>query len=305
MLRLYTCLLILALTACTKTTTPPDAGGEGGGQSGAGGGSSAGGPGGGGGEGGAGGGMRPRIEFVDRQSGTPDLSSLVPTTAVVMRQFTCDDAVAAGSMPVADVAGAAGEQLVIKPAGSPCSFHLVHRAGTAESPLSSQPAGYLIASARLSGGVRVACASEEQHHAVAGTPNLFETDSVQARCWASSTTAFSASTVAVTAEADWAAWVKDVSPHATRVGAWTLTWVRDSTFQFGTMTDHGRPATDGVYETVLVWDGTALTAETAVKVSSVTNPFAGAPVTRWEPTPQDVSDLGGFIDFRGLGDAGP
>ena len=286
---------------CTKVGPMVD-GGEAGGAGGSSGG--AGGSAGGAGEtGGASGGER--ISFVDRTSTVPDPASLQPVAAKVERQFTCDMGAIGQEWLASSVQAAPNEQLVIRPAAAPCEFHLMFRAGTALSPLSREPAGYLMTAARrFPSGLRLVCASEESHHGVPNSTLLRETDGVSVRCWASVTTAFSGSIVAVAGGTDWAAWVTGVREHPSRPGAYVLTWVRDFTFQVATMTDVGRPATDGVYETTLTWDGVKLTAEPAVKVSSVTNVLASAPVTGWEPTPQDVRDLSGFIDFSRL-DGGP
>lgn len=215
-----------------------------------------------------------------------------------LRRFTCNAGAVSNAEPIADVAGTTDEALIIKPVGAPCAFDLVYRAGTNDSPLSVQPAAYLIAvSRRFVDGVRVACASEVIHTPTPGSATEREVGDVNIRCWASATTSFTATTLAVQGGSDWAAWARALEPSATQSGVYKLTWARDFTFQFLNMSDQGRPSTDGVYEVELTWNGTTLVAGPTVKVSSRTNPFAGAPPGEWIPTAQEVRELGGIIPF--------
>jgi hypothetical protein len=237
--------------------------------------------------------------YLDRPSGPIDPSTITELEVEVQRGFTCNPAAVGPAMKVADVEGAPGEELVIKPAGADCRFHLVHRTGEQESAVSAQGAGYLVAVARrFADGVRVICASEVEHHA-GGTGALREVDSVPVRCWASASTSFSVSTVAVPPATDWAAWVRELKPHPTRANAYVLEWAHDFTFQFFNMSDKGRPSTDGLYETVLVWSGTSLTPEPAAKTGARLNPYDGQATRPWTPTPEEMSEFGSFIPFDG------
>lgn len=281
--------VVMLLTACPATVARDDAGaGEGGGaggSTGSGGGTSAG-----------------RLLFIDRTSGVPDPASLSEPDVTVTRDFECDESDLGAGTAIAETAGAPGEELVIRRTSTPCTFDLLYAAGGPMSKLSPQPSGYLFAAAaRFSDGVRVACASEISHH---GAATQRVADAVGVRCWASVTTAFTVSALAVAPAADSAAWVRSLAKHPTRPQAYVLGWARDFSFSVMNMGDRGRPATDGLYHTVLVWNGSSLVAEPATKVSPVTNPFASIPTTVWEPTAQDIRDTSGFIDFSGL-DAGP
>lgn len=237
--------------------------------------------------------------YIDRPSEPIDPSTITELEVKVQRGFTCSPAAVGAAMKVADVEDAPGEELIIKPAVLGCRFNLLHRTGAQESAVSAQSGGYLVAVARrFADGVRVICASEVNHHAV-GTGALREVDSVPVRCWASASTSFTVSTEAVPPAADWAAWVRELKPHPTRANAYVLEWAHDFTFQFFNMSDNGRPSTDGLYETVLVWDGTSLTAEPEMKVSPRLNPYDGQATRPWTPTPEEVNELGGFIPFDG------
>ncbi len=237
--------------------------------------------------------------YIDRSSGPIDPSTITELEVQVHKGFTCAPAGVGSEMKVADVEGAPGEELLIKPAGTDCRFHLVYRAGNQESAVSTEAGGYLVAVAkRFADGVRVLCASEVAHHA-GGTGALREVDSVPVRCWASASTSFSVSTLAVPPATDWAAWVRELKPHPTRTNAYVLEWAHDFTFQFFNMSDNGRPSTDGLYETVLVWSGTSLTPEPAAKTSARLNPYDGQVTQSWTPTPEEVSEFGGFIPFNG------
>ena len=187
------------------------------------------------------------------------------------------------------------------PASADCRFHLVYRAGGQVSALSSQGAGYLLVVAkRFDDGVRVVCASEVAHRAGASGA-IREVETVPVRCWASATLSFTASTVSVPPTTEWAAWVRELKPHPTRAGAYVLVWAHDSTFQFFNMSDNGRPSTDGLYETVLEWSGTALTSEPATKASERLNPFDGAATQEWSPTPEERKEFEELMSSQGEG----
>lgn len=268
--------VLIFLIGCTKTTMPE-------------------------GTGGGSGRVDPEISFVDRTSGVPDPASISEAEVTVQRQFTCDPGAIAAVEPLVGVSGADGEDIVITPTKTPCAFDLHYRVDEARSPLSGAPMGYLLAAARkMPDGVRVVCASEIVHHAVPEPAGRREMDGVQIRCWASATTSFAVSALAVEGGEDWAAWVRDVEPDPAGSGAYLLTWVRDFSYQFFNLADRGRPATDGVFQTRLSWDGVALTVGPATRVGDKVNPFIGVPTNPWAPSADDVSKLGGFIDFDGV-----
>jgi hypothetical protein len=222
----------------------------------------------------------------------------------LIRNFDCYTERVEAEAWLQDFEGAPGEALVIRPAGQPCSFHLVHLAGTVSSPLSSQPTGYLVTTARrFADGVRVVCASELRSSQVGRSSITRQVDDVSIRCWASATTSFQTTVMAVTAGPDWAAWVRSLEPSTTQSGVYVLTWARDFSFQFLNMGERGRPTTDGLYQTVLTWSGTSLIAGAATQTSTLSNPFSGTPITTWTPTADEVTRFSPYFEFEP--DAGP
>lgn len=264
-------MLAASLLGCPRTEPAPDGGA-------------------GGGSGGAGGGLQPAPDglTIYRPDGgvVPEYSER-PVTP--LREFRCRAELVTGETVIEEVEGAAGEAVAIVPTGPDCNYDLIYRAGTGTAPLSAQPSGYLFAGAtRFPDGVRLVCASELHHAVSAGIGTM---DQVPIRCWASATTSGFAAAVAVEGSSEYAAWVRALKPHPMRSGAYVLEWTRDFSFQFLNMGDTGRPATDGVYETVLVWSGSTLTAEAPVKISDKTSPFDGTTVDPFTPTAEEAALL--------------
>ncbi len=220
-----------------------------------------------------------------------------------VRGFTCDEAAAAASPEVSDVAGAAGELLFITPSGTaPCTFHLAHRGdGGVETRLSVSPSGYLVASAAAAAGLTMACASDAMHYAVPGGPaTAREVHQVPIRCWASAGTTWTQPLEVVAADLNHAAWVVSVVPEPATSGAFTLTFTRDSTFQFLNLSDFGRPGTDGTWSVPLTLVGNSVVAGAATQLSPSVH-SSPANSTAWEPTPAEQAHYAGLMDF----DAGP
>jgi len=213
---------------------------------------------------------------------------------VPVLEFTCLANAVSDSLTVANLEGAANEALIIRPNGAPCQFDLLHRTDTTETLLSDAPGGYLLAVAlRSPSGVRVACASDVDHRATADSGQR-HIEAVPIRCWAG-TDSFTASVVAVAPDSAWAAWPRELKVHPTLSGVWVLTWARDFSFQFFNMSDQGRPATDGVYETLLTWDGATLSAGATNQLSATSNPFEGGEMVDWVPTEAEVAALGDLL----------
>ena len=316
--RLWVCLVLLTLAACPPNPSS-DAGGGGGGLGGGAGGGAAtdggdeladsGSSGGGGSDAG-----RPDASV---DAGPDPLFNVTQTVGPidppdggmeleVVREFECDEQRVGEEAWLQDLEGAPTEALVIRPAGTPCSFQLLHRSGAASSPISTQPTGYLLTEARrFADGVRVVCASEVESSPVGASSVARRVDDVSIRCWASATTSFAVSTLAVQGGADWAPWVRTLTPSGLQSGAYILTWARDFSFQFFSMGERGRPPTDGLYETVLTWTGTTLTAGAPVQVSARSNPLAEVALDTWHPTRQEVDTLSPYMEFDPELDAGP
>lgn len=235
--------------------------------------------------------------YLDRPSAPVDPASITELPVEVNREFTCNMANVGKAMKVADVEGAPGEEVWIKPAGGSCLFHLIYREGSQEHALSSQASGYLLVVAkRFDDGVRLVCASEVNHRA-GSTKVLRKVDTVPVRCWASTGLAFTSSVEAVPPDTEWAAWVRELKPHPTLPQAYVLQWAHDSTFQFFNQSDNGRPTTDGLFETVLAWSGTSLTAEPATQVSPLLNSYRGAASESWVPTAEEIDEFRSVIPF--------
>jgi hypothetical protein len=232
----------------------------------------------------------PRDNTVYRADGPPGPYSEPPLE--VVREFTCRPENVPTETIFEDVEGTANEHLAIVPQGDLCNYQLVYKIDAQTSTLSTEPSGYVLGAAtRFSDGARVVCSSALEHHEFGAQGRFRQIDRVPIRCWASSTTTFGAPLVAVAGSPDYAAWVRKLSPHPTRSGAYVLEWSHDFSFQFFNMSDNGRPATDGVYETVLTFDGTTLAAEPAVKTSDRTNPMAGGTYEPFTPSDEEKAVL--------------
>ncbi|MBI3205168.1 MAG: hypothetical protein HYZ29_26755 [Myxococcales bacterium] len=194
---------------------------------------------------------------INRTEAPPDSDGSGGTGAIrVVRSFACDPAGVSSPTAIADVAGRAGDEVVVSPTAEPCSLELGYRqSGVGVTRLSSVPGGYLLATAASDqSGALAVCASNIRHSAAAGTPQLSagrlarRTDSVDIECAIYRDGSWSALTPVVTPDGEWAAWAGQVSP-GDQPGRFSLKWVRDVSFQFLNTTEEGRPASDGVYET--------------------------------------------------------
>lgn len=244
----------------------------------------------------------------------PSLSAPTELPIAVSRAFHCNQAAVGASLPIADVAGAPGEALVIAPAGaSPCTFHLAHRSDAGvDTPLSSSPGGFLLGAAASLGGVTMACVSDVVHQPAPGaSPTAREVVEVPIRCWANAGAGWTLALDAVPGTSQAAAWVHSLEAVPNTSGAFTLSFVRDSTFQFLNLSDFGRPASDGLHAVPLSLGGNAVLAGAATQVSSSVHVGAST-VTASVPTADDEAHLEGLADFDAgacaqgcLLDAGP
>jgi len=224
-------------------------------------------------------------------------AALLERPVEVLRQFSClEDAVGA-QMTLAQVGGSPSEALIIRPStGSPCQFTFSHRGPSGERLLSNR-GGYLItASARFSSGALLVCAANVAHHPVGD--GVHAVDDVPIECAFETTAGWTSFTQVIFPSGAWAAWPRSVREDG---GGWyTLTYVRDFSFQFANLSDGGRPATDGVYEVSLRPSGGRILFGAPIKVSSDTNPLAAGQAGMWEPTDAEREAHGDLIDFSGL-----
>ena len=218
----------------------------------------------------------------------------------VMREFVCRMANVGTGATIATVEGGdPNEGIIIRPAGDDCLFHVFHRSEAGhETQLTTEPGGYQIAAAAVvPGPARVICASDAAHTAVPGAAvGLRRAEHVRIACWAGEPGSFSSAATAVPEDPSFAAWAARVEAHPTEAETVRLVWVRDFTFQFMNVSDAGRPATDGTYETTISLSGGSLTVGATAKLTDST--FAEpVGVTGWEPTAEERALLGDLFSF--------
>lgn len=221
------------------------------------------------------------------------------TAAFNAREFTCDRTAVTAETTLRPVAGADGESLAVAPTNEPCTYHLLYRdAHGGVQRLSDKPALTIIAHAQRfadTGNTQttVVCASPIEHRA-SSTKSVDSTvanrilQGAQLLCAADRGTGFAKLEKLVDGGNDYAAWIVDLAavplPAARHDGdddgdddgdshadlrAFAATWIRDSSFQFFNLSDAGRPATDGVYQTTFTVDPRGkVRAGATVKVSS-------------------------------------
>ena len=228
----------------------------------------------------------------------PLASSAVELPVTIVRGFTCDEPAVGLGLDVADVVGTNGDVVAIRPSGQPCNFHFEYWAdGGTATRLSAAPSGYLIAAAASFGGLTIACGSDAVHQqAPGGPPSSREVLQVPVRCWAFDGTAWTSPLLVVPGDSFAAAWVEKLVPVSGMSGAFTLTWVRDSTFQFMNLSDNGRPPSDGVFEVQLTLGGLGLSAGAPVKVSSSIH-VEPTLNEEWLPTPAELFEVDGLISL--------
>jgi hypothetical protein len=213
------------------------------------------------------------------------------------REFTCDRTAVTAETALRPVAGADGESLAVAPTGEPCTYHLLYRdAHGGVQRLTDKPALTIIAHAQRfadTGNVqtRVVCASPMDHRA-SSTKSTDSTlanrilQGAQLLCTTDRGAGFAKLAKLVDGGNDYAAWIVDLAavpvPAAAHDGdddgdddgkadlrAFAATWVRDSSFQFFNLSDAGRPATDGVYQTTFTVDARGkVRAGATIKLSS-------------------------------------
>ncbi|HEU4727242.1 MAG TPA: hypothetical protein VFT22_05125 [Kofleriaceae bacterium] len=181
------------------------------------------------------------------------------TTAAAVtsaHEFTCDTTAVTGDTVLRVLEAGAGA-LVQRPTGEPCRYHLLHRSSSGrDHVLSHAPGMYFVTAAHTvassSGPITVVCATDLAHHGADAASS--EVPRVQRMitgatlvCSARSDDRWSATRTLIDGGNDFAAWVFDVEAGAS--GQFLVRWVRDSTFEYLSLANTGRPATDGVYET--------------------------------------------------------
>jgi len=79
-----------------------------------------------------------------------------------------------------------------------------------------------------------------------------------------------------------------VEAHPTEASTYRVVWIRDFSFQFMNMSDAGRPATDGTYETTFTLQGQKLIVGATTKSADTT--MDGA-TTETRPLTQEEMEL--------------
>jgi hypothetical protein len=192
-----------------------------------------------------------------------------------IREFICDTSGIGNQQDIAFVEnGDMGETIFIRPADQECHFYLFHRGASGdETQLSGDPGGYLIVQAGVlnSDGVRTICASDSEHTAVkGGESNERRVGSVSIQCWIGGAGSFKPGVTVVGKDPEYAAWVARVEAHPTKAATYRVVWIRDFSFQFMNMSDAGRPATDGTYETTFTLKGQKLVVGATTKLADTT-----------------------------------
>lgn len=221
----------------------------------------------------------------------------------VVRTFTCVPEGVGAELVVAEVVGAPGERVLIRPvAAEACRYDLIHRASDgAERVLSELPGGYLFAAAlRTDDGVTVVCANNIAHRAE-GAGGLRYVDGVGIACAAAGADGVFGRLRAVVAPGpDWAAWLRNLAAVDDAPRRFALRYVRDSSFHFFNLSDNGRPPTDGVFEVAFEVNSAAgihPLGGPPLLVDQRTNPLVGLAIEEWTPTEADEAAYGEFIDF--------
>ena len=210
-----------------------------------------------------------------------------------IREFVCDTSAIGNQQDIAFVEnGDMGETIFIRPADQECYFHLYHRGASGdETQLSGDPGGYLIVQANVldNDGVRAICASDTEHTAVTGSEqNERRVGTVSIQCWIGVAGSFKPGVTVVGKDPEYAAWVARVEAHPTEASTYRVVWIRDFSFQFMNMSDAGRPATDGTYETTFTLQGQKLIVGATTKSADTT--MDGA-TTETRPLTQEEMEL--------------
>ncbi len=248
----------------------------------------------------------------------PEREATSPETQTpfkVVRAFRCRPAAVSALADIAEVDGQKGATVAITPVDSECHYDLVYRAAPDATPvvLSRAAGGFLWAIAgRAPSGRVVACASDIQHRAdsggVAATGELARTiDSVRLSCAARADDGhWGPFTTLVDTDGTYAAWALGLEQSDARADGFRVAWVRDVSFQFLSLTDVGRPSTDGVWTTDFVAhaDGT-LGIGASRRVGAIMGGVEGSEGGAWLPTASEKTALGDAIDFGDGACGGP
>ena len=237
----------------------------------------------------------------------------VPLTTI--RAFRCRPAAVSGLVDIAEVDGLKGASIAITPSDTECHYDLIYRATPDASPvvLSRAAGGFLWAIAgKAPSGRVVVCASDIQHRAdpggVAASGELARTiDSVRLSCAARADDGhWGPFTTLVDTDGTYAAWALGLEQSDARADGFRVAWVRDVSFQFLSLTDAGRPSTDGVWTTDFVAhaDGT-LGIGASRRVSDIMGGVEGSEGGAWLPTASEKEALGDAIDFGDGACGGP
>ncbi len=232
-----------------------------------------------------------------------------PKPLQVVREFTCDPGAITRDTAVSDVQNMEGATVDIRPlpgeAGS-CNYHLLFRDldGTVSqlSP-ADDPGGYLLAIAgRSPAGHVMVCASDIDHDVdPEGTSVLpgeqpRRIDGVGIDCAVRAGGHWSSLARVIEPDGDWAAWVVGLEAADSGNATFRVVWIRDFSFQFLNLSDEGRPVGDGIYATVVsLADDGALQVGATELISELIVPQEAHEYGAWEPTDDELDELGEFI----------
>ena len=129
-------------------------------------------------------------------------------------------------------------------------------------------------------------------------------NSVTYECAARISGEWTALSPVVTPDGDWAAWANAISWDVDGDSLFSTRYSHDFSYQFLNTGNLGRPDADGLYEIQVRRDGERLVVIETEKVSDEVNPSPSDDGTfeSWEPTPEEIDDLGDVIDFSALTD---
>ena len=209
-------------------------------------------------------------------AGEPPDFERAPREVEADRGFNCIKDAVTAPMTVTPVENALGHTVEIVPSGAACQFNLAYRdGGGVRAALTGQdPGAYMVASAKQTPeGVRIVCASKVVHEPSRQASShrrieVRKTSTVPIECASFDGGAWSTLNRVVDPAGDWAAWVLGVIEAGP--GRFRVYYTRDFSFQVMNMSDRGRPAEDGIYETELILGPSGPTAGATRKISDTT-----------------------------------
>ena len=218
-------------------------------------------------------------------------------------KFSCVQG-AQGARDLARVAGARGHTVAIRPTGEACDFDLMYRVPGGTSVRLGR-GGYLVAAARqFPDGTAIVCASNVAHTpdteasaAPGRLPRVIE--QVDVECGSFDGQRWSPMAPIASGGREWAGWVASVDGDPS-IGAYSVRYTRDFSFQVMNTAQAGRPASDGVYESYLqLTRGQGVRLLQTVQRFETVDPAGSLEVRRWRPSPQELAQHGAIDPSRG------